>query len=256
MTSSGTYNYQLSNGEAVLAAFDRIGMSATEIKQRHMTTARRAIVYCVRNLVTGDEYVGATEKSLDVRKANHLYHAARTPKLHFHRAVAKYGADNFEWTVLEECADFFAALEAERRHIADRRPAYNKTEGGGGVKGYRHTAAAKKKMRAAKAGKPGIWARMSMPAEVREKLAQCRRAERGKVISDDVKKKMLGNIAKASAVRRHPVMDLATGTVYPSVQDAAKALRVCKNTVMNLCRTGRKSRRLGLQLKYCDKVSQ
>lgn len=43
MTSSGTYNYALSNGEAILAAFDRIGLSATEIKQRHMATARREI---------------------------------------------------------------------------------------------------------------------------------------------------------------------------------------------------------------------
>src|SRR5271154_635374 len=43
MTSSGTYTYSLSNAEAVLAAFERIQIDATEVKQRHMLTARREI---------------------------------------------------------------------------------------------------------------------------------------------------------------------------------------------------------------------
>lgn len=256
MTSSGTYNYSLTNGEAVLAAFDRIGMGATEIKQRHMATARRAIVYCARNLVTGDEYIGATEKSLGARKANHLWHSQRTPKLHFHRAVAKYGSDNFEWTVLEECADFFAALEAERRHIADRKPAYNKTSGGGGVKGYQHTDAAKEKMRAAKVGKPSVWTKTSMPPEVREKLADCRRAERGRKITDEVwRGKLRLNSQKANAARRHKVYDVRTGEIYGSVKEASVVLRICKNTVSALCKSGRVGPR-GICLQYHEEVSK
>ncbi len=43
MTSSGTYSYSLSNGEAVLQAFDRIGLAPTDLKQRHFLTARREI---------------------------------------------------------------------------------------------------------------------------------------------------------------------------------------------------------------------
>jgi len=41
MTSSGTYSFSLSDGEAVLAAFDRIGKESTELKQKHFVTARR-----------------------------------------------------------------------------------------------------------------------------------------------------------------------------------------------------------------------
>jgi hypothetical protein len=41
--SSGTYNYSLSNAEAVLAAFERVQIRAPEIRQEHMLTARREL---------------------------------------------------------------------------------------------------------------------------------------------------------------------------------------------------------------------
>jgi hypothetical protein len=41
MTSSGTYNYSLSNGEAVLAAFERVRIRLPTLRQEHMLTARR-----------------------------------------------------------------------------------------------------------------------------------------------------------------------------------------------------------------------
>ena len=43
MTSSGTYAFSLSNGEAVLAAFERIRIRAPSIRQEHMLSARREI---------------------------------------------------------------------------------------------------------------------------------------------------------------------------------------------------------------------
>jgi hypothetical protein len=43
MTSSGTYNYALSNGEAVLAAYDRVEVRAPMIRQEHMLTAKREL---------------------------------------------------------------------------------------------------------------------------------------------------------------------------------------------------------------------
>lgn len=43
MASSGTYNFNLSNGEAVLAAFERVRVRAPSIRIEHMQTARREI---------------------------------------------------------------------------------------------------------------------------------------------------------------------------------------------------------------------
>lgn len=43
MTSSGTYSWNLSNAEAVFAAFERIGVRAPELRQEHFLTARREL---------------------------------------------------------------------------------------------------------------------------------------------------------------------------------------------------------------------
>jgi len=43
MASSGTYNFTLTNGEATLAALERVQIRHPEIRQEHMLTARREI---------------------------------------------------------------------------------------------------------------------------------------------------------------------------------------------------------------------
>lgn len=43
MTSSGTYDFEISNGEVVLAAYERLRVFAPSITQKHMTTARREL---------------------------------------------------------------------------------------------------------------------------------------------------------------------------------------------------------------------
>jgi len=43
LTSSGTYDFSISNGEVVLAAYERIKVFAPEIVAKHMQTARREL---------------------------------------------------------------------------------------------------------------------------------------------------------------------------------------------------------------------
>jgi|SRR5579859_3311527 len=43
MTSSGTYNFSVSNGEVVLAAYERIKIFAPSLRAEHMQTARREL---------------------------------------------------------------------------------------------------------------------------------------------------------------------------------------------------------------------
>jgi len=43
MTSSGTYSFSISNGEAVLDAFERCGIRMPQLEQEHFFTARRQI---------------------------------------------------------------------------------------------------------------------------------------------------------------------------------------------------------------------
>lgn len=43
MTSSGTYNFSLSNGESVISAFERVNVKLPELRQEHWLTARREL---------------------------------------------------------------------------------------------------------------------------------------------------------------------------------------------------------------------
>lgn len=59
------------------------------------------IYYC-KNLINNKGYVGQTCRTLEERKREHLRHLDGE-KVIFHSALLKYGTNNFEWTVLEEC---------------------------------------------------------------------------------------------------------------------------------------------------------
>jgi len=55
------------------------------------------IVYKVKNKINDKIYIGITTKSLNKRKNQHEYVAFnRNSKYLFHKALRKYGADNFE----------------------------------------------------------------------------------------------------------------------------------------------------------------
>lgn len=60
------------------------------------------IIYLVTNRINGKQYVGQTICSLKKRKGNHVSDALNSNKNtnYFHRAIQKYGQDNFEWKVI------------------------------------------------------------------------------------------------------------------------------------------------------------
>jgi hypothetical protein len=71
---------------------------------------------------------------------------------HFHRALRKYGPDAFEFQILQEFESVEDAKRAEINAIAHLSPEYNKTLGGDGVWGYKHTPEAIERNRQAHIG--------------------------------------------------------------------------------------------------------
>lgn len=95
------------------------------------------IIYCIRNLVNGKRYVGQT-KNLTRRKKQHFYEAPRRCDHPMARAVRKYGRENFEVVIVEECDDAIVD-ERERYWIAEFRTTeyefgYNCEDGGNACK--------------------------------------------------------------------------------------------------------------------------
>lgn len=207
------------------------------------------MVYIARNTTNGHFYIGATEKTLAIRRRNHLWNARTGRHGRFWAAIRKYGESAFEFTPLAACKDFFDALEQERKFIAELRPQYNLTAGGGGIKGYRFSAESRAKMAQAKKGKPNHWSGGRMPQEIRDRLAAARRAERGKVLSESQKKSLRVNAAKANVARRKAVLCVTDGREYPSLTAAGKVYGLTTGQLTQYCSGMHQSQR-GLVFRY------
>jgi len=94
------------------------------------------IVYKAKNLINGKLYVGKTVRGLKVRQWSHICSARRGGKSAFYNAIRKYGKENFEFSVLEDCSLGCDLNERERFYIVQydclSPKGYNLTPGGDG----------------------------------------------------------------------------------------------------------------------------
>ena len=72
-------------------------------------------IYKITNLVNGKSYIGATKKSLSDRWKYHLHDSKRERSKNrpLYIAMNKYGIDNFNISVVEECEDDSVLFERE-----------------------------------------------------------------------------------------------------------------------------------------------
>lgn len=94
-------------------------------------------IYKITNLVNGKSYIGATKKSLSDRWKYHLHDSKRERSKNrpLYIAMNKYGIDNFNISVVEECEDYSVLFEREIYWIDyydTFRNGYNATYGGSG----------------------------------------------------------------------------------------------------------------------------
>jgi hypothetical protein len=100
-------------------------------------TGIRNIIYIARNKINHKVYIGQTTKTLGKRKGNHAWDAFKhNSPWYFHRALRKYGMDNFEWGILEQVEGGYDELnKKEDRWVKlfdSRNPekGYNQKDGG------------------------------------------------------------------------------------------------------------------------------
>lgn len=98
------------------------------------------IIYKVINKTNGKIYIGQTRYTLGKRRAMHNNAAGKIGKCSrsntpLHRAIAKYGPDNFEWSVVCECNNNEELNELEKFYINEfealKKNGYNAMPGGG-----------------------------------------------------------------------------------------------------------------------------
>jgi group I intron endonuclease len=99
------------------------------------------LIYKVTNQINQKSYVGKTELPFNIRKNNHLSDTRRGCEFAFHRALRKYGEENFIWEIIEDgIADKNLLDDRERYYIALCESfgsrGYNMSEGGEGQTGW------------------------------------------------------------------------------------------------------------------------
>lgn len=96
------------------------------------------IIYKVTNKINGREYVGQTIQKLEARKWRHLNDTMNGSDCYFHRALKKYGINNFNWNVVENIKSnsnkFVNILNYREQHFIKYfdtfKNGYNLTTGG------------------------------------------------------------------------------------------------------------------------------
>jgi len=98
------------------------------------------LIYRAINTVNGKSYIGKTEKTLERRRDLHVAASKQKNQFAFHKAIAKYGVDAFEWNVLESCNSIENLNTQEKNYIKIYETfgpkGYNMTEGGEGQSGW------------------------------------------------------------------------------------------------------------------------
>lgn len=161
-------------------------------------------VYKVTNTITGDLYVGKTVGDIDKRYKGHCYAVDSGSDTHFHRAMRKYGKENFLVEELEHC-DESNLNDREKYWISELKPSYNMTVGGDGgdTSSSEKYQEYMKKRPLLMSGENNPFFGKKHSAETKEKISQ---KKKGTVVSEETKQKLRGiNLGKkmsAESIRK------------------------------------------------------
>lgn len=182
-------------------------------------------IYIITNLVNDKRYIGMTSKTLDVRFSGHKADARRNKPWILHKALRKYGEDNFKIELLEETdannLDELGIIETS--WIEKLKPEYNMSLGGEGNRGCdtsgekngmfnkKHTEKSKAKMSANRKGKgarhgesnprfgkPGTFAGCQHSEGTKQKMRKPKNVPRQRVICE-----VCGKEVTINTIRQH-----------------------------------------------------
>lgn len=149
------------------------------------------LVYKVTNRINGKVYIGQTIGDLEMRKSKHLYNVVNDSNFPFHNAIRKYGEDNFDWVVLEECDSIEELNESEEYWIEKLSTispnGYNLQTGGNNSMHHEET---KRKIRENHADFRGEKHPMFGKNHTEETIKKMSRVKKGRTFSEETRKKM------------------------------------------------------------------
>lgn len=98
-----------------------------------MKKEEKYTIYKVENIKTGYVYIGATTRSLEDRKQDHLKKVSNNSDKPLHQAMSTYGAEAFTWECVDTATTNNELAEKEVNYICEfgkKTTLYNQTRGG------------------------------------------------------------------------------------------------------------------------------
>lgn len=184
-------------------------------------------VYKITNKINNKIYIGITNQGSGARYRHHWYESRIGEPAPIHRAMAKYGEENFTLEIIDFADTYEELKEKEKYYIKlydsmNREVGYNLTEGGDGTFGRLHSDDTKEKIRQKALGRKAS-------EETKKKMSEARK---GRKISEKVKK-IFAEINKENAkiVLQFDVSGKLLNE-YPSISEAARASKVHRSTIV------------------------
>jgi group I intron endonuclease len=206
-------------------------------------------IYLITNKINNKKYIGKTIKSLSIRFYNHCYASKNGSTTHFHKAIKKYGEDNFIIEELDMC-DTNILGEKEIEWISKLNPEYNQTLGGdGGILGYSHTEDTRKLLSLKRKGKfvghKNSFYNQTHTEEQKEKWSKMRKGQpspcgfAGKSHKEESKSKTSQTLKNNPKIKRTKVFqyDIEGNFLreFQSISDAAKFVETNPSNIKYTC---------------------
>ena len=96
-----------------------------------------SIIYKAVNTITDEVYIGATKKSMEDRKQDHIQKANKKVGGYFQEAIGTYGPEAFTWEQIDTASNNDELAEKEIKYILENKSlqdGYNSDKGGGIMK--------------------------------------------------------------------------------------------------------------------------
>lgn len=247
-----------------------MGRSATRLNKGFIVS--HGVIYVATNTVTGKQYVGLTTAGVMRRWSNHVTHS-RSPKTHFHKAIAKYGPSAFRIEEYASAVDKMFLAQLEKDVILQLAPAYNQTNGGEVTFGRKYDDATKEQIRLSNIGKKrtaeqrernGQQKRDWFAKNPEQKVAAAARLAKARLLVDEEKRKKAAGdsarnrawseesraklsaacmgrrygqeiISRIAESKKRKIQCDTTGVVYSCRTEAAKQTGISERSILRVC---------------------
>jgi group I intron endonuclease len=185
-------------------------------------------VYKITNKVNNKVYIGITSKGISARWKEHIYSAEHDCPFKLHRAIRKYGKENFSVELIDFANSWEELTKKEQQYISEYNSlqdefGYNMTEGGDGTFGKVVSEETKEKIRQKAIGR-----------EVTE-ATRIKLSEAGKIVTEA--RKAYWKSGQIGATRKKPVLQYTKDgefiAEYSGVNEASRTLGIAVSTLSN-----------------------